>query len=169
MRSSPPPPPLNARRARDVLAAGEPADALLQVAQSHDALRGRLASIDARDAGGRASIVQACLAVKIQERLEDELVLPTLEAVPGRRRQVDITLEDRDDADRCMEQLLALPAGAPDTAERFGSLVRTLERSFADVEIALFTALEDRRLDLDELGRRIGQRREEILQELGLR
>jgi hypothetical protein len=146
----------------------EPADALVTVARSHDTLRGRLGAIDANDAGGRASLVQACLAVKIQERLEDELVLPTLQAVLGHRPQVDATLEDRDDTDRRIEQLLSLPAGSPGTAECFGSLVRTLERSFADVEIALFSALEDRGLDLDELGRRIQQRRREILLELGL-
>lgn len=167
MRPSSPFDPPDLPRRFDPFGDGPP-DALLLVAHSHDTLRGRLAAIRAEDADVRASIVQACLAVKIQERLEDELVLPTLEAALGHRPQVDATLEDRDDADRIIEQLLALPAGSPNTAECFGSLVKTLERSFADVEIALFSALEDRRLDLDELGRRISTRRGEILRELGL-
>lgn len=167
MRPSLPPDSADAPSRLDAFGDG-PADALLLVARSHDTLRGRLAAIDAADAGVRASIVQACLAVKIQERLEDELVLPTLRAALGHRPQVDATLEDRDDADRVIEQLLALPAGSPRTAECFGSLVKTLERSFADVEIALFSALEDHRLDLDELGCRIDARRREILRELGL-
>jgi hypothetical protein len=147
-------------------------DALAFLAATHDDLRHALGvrdtALPAPVPPTRAEVVELCLALKIHGMLERELVHPTARAVIAHDALLDRAEADHEEVQQLIEALLALDPAEALARERLHALHRIVDRQFEEAEVALFTRLAVSDLDLDDLGRRLAERRRDILAELGM-
>ena len=147
-------------------------DALALLASEHDDLRRAFDRVDVACAGrlpSHAALVDLCLALKIHGILERELLYPAARAAPADDALLDRIESDHEHLEEMIESLLALAPSDVLVRRRVHALHRAVDRQFEEAELALFTRLVAGDLDIDDLGRRLAVRRQEVVEELGLR
>jgi hypothetical protein len=147
-------------------------DALALLASEHDDLRRAFERVDAACADclpSHAALVDLCLALKIHGILERELLYPAARSAPARDALLDRTESDHEQVEQMIEALLGLAPADALVRERVHALHRAVDRQFEEAELALFTRLVAGDLDIEDLGRRLADRRREVVAELGLR
>lgn len=119
----------------------------------------------ARDESSRASIANMALKeILIHDALEEDIFYPALREVMAESEKVDLAGEEHRAAKLVIADLGQLEPGHPRYAARFKVLSEIIKRHIEAEERDLLPAIERSGTDLEALGRRLQERKEELME-----
>lgn len=154
-------------------AAALPTDATALLAQDHQEVRALFQQYERSAQGGpgashRQGLAERiCTMLETHTRLEEELFYPE-----ARAAGVDAALLDEAEAEHASAKTLIgrLRAGLPDETDRDASvteLAEAIEHHVAEEESELFPQCRDAGMDLEDLGRRLAERKQALVAQRG--
>jgi hypothetical protein len=112
----------------------------------------------------RALVTNACLALEIHTRLEEEIFYPAMREAIGQSDVLDKSVPEHNEIRSLITAVRAMQPGDPAYDDTFRMLMRTVLHHVADEESILLARAEEVMPDrLSELGKQMTKRRVELL------
>jgi len=112
----------------------------------------------------QALVANACLALEVHARLEEEIFYPALREAAGHNETLDKSVPEHDEMKRIIQMLRTMDAGDRGYDQKFHELQRVVVHHVADEESILLPLAEIKLRDqLGELGMQMTRRRMKLL------
>jgi hemerythrin-like domain-containing protein len=128
----------------------------------------KLQEDDADDESKRALVERACAALTVHTRIEEEIFYPAMRDVLRDEILGEEALIEHATAKDLIANLESLEPGEPFYDATFTVLVEYVKHHVKEEETEMFPQVKKAKLNLDELGAQMKQRKEELEDENGL-
>ncbi|MDY6944113.1 MAG: hemerythrin domain-containing protein [Pseudomonadota bacterium] len=158
-------------RAKQTRSTDAPRDAIALLKQDHRAVEALFEEFEDADESEQSELAtRICQMLTVHAQIEEEILYPAAKQAFGEEED-EMVYEAEIEHGSAKELIAKIEAGTPEDPE-FKPLVKVLseyiKHHVKEEEKEMFPALKDTELDLKELGVQLGNRKMELMEELGI-